>query len=145
MACELLSTMWSPFEKPSSTLEKIYRLVLRTYSTNSMHSTSTIFEDPLRSPRRHSLNSTYLHLKVSRTPRGGPRRSTISLKLNIPRKAVASVLIDSHKSSPIDWYYSLIGCFRAHSITISSTKVAASDTWLKKLIRHFSHGEALNS
>ena len=140
----MLTTMWSPFEKlePSSTLEQSYGLVLRTYSFNSMHSTSTIFEDPLRSPRRHSLNSTYLHLKVSRTPRGGPRRSTICLKLNIPGKAVASVLIDSHKSSPIDWYHSLIGYFRAHLITSDSTKVAASHTWLKKLIRHFHMGGA---
>ncbi len=49
-------------------------------------------------------------------------RSTLSLKLNSLRKAVANVLIDSNRDLPTDWYYSLIGCFSADLITINSTK-----------------------
>lgn len=59
-----------------------------------------------------------------------PKGSTFALKLNILRKAAASVLIVSHKALLIDWYHSLIGCLRVHLITSSSTQVAASRTWL---------------
>ena len=79
----------------------------------------------------HALNSTSSRLKVLLNFEWGPKRSTFSPKLNILRKAAASVLINTHKALPIRCCYSLIGCFRVHLSTSSLSPVAGSYTWLK--------------